>query len=221
MSEIYIPSKNKILIYSCLAISLAVLSYLFVDRPVATWTAYNSRVSDWHLLWQYPTHLEPFYYFISPWLVLYFIYELAKHGDQALVRKESRIVFLMIFAMWLSLLISEELRIIFGRHWPTTWFHGNLSYINNNVYGFKWFQSGHEFKSFPSGHTTLICAFMMALYWQVKNIKLKVFALVNCFLVAMGLILMCYHFVSDVIIGGLLGSLCAYVVLFGYQCLKK
>ena len=198
-------------------IFLAIASYYFIDRPVAVWTYYHTRVHPLHAWWEYPTHLQPLFYFISPWLIIYLVFKSANPTKQ--ITQNDRILFLMVLALWLSLLICEEMRILFGRPWASTWFHGNLSYIQHGVYGFTWLQTAHEYKSFPSGHTTLTFAFMMSLWWQVSNKFLRLFAIICCILVPSGLILMCYHWVSDVIIGALVGTLSAYAILYSYRCL--
>jgi membrane-associated phospholipid phosphatase len=195
-------------------ILLAVFSYYCIDKAVASWTYYNTRDHQWHLIWQYATYLQPMYNIWAPWFIVYLAFRLA-FGN--CLKSWHGKVLIMIFSMWLALDITDQLRVVFGRYWASTWFHGNLSYIQDNAYGFTWFKSQHEFKSFPSGHTALIFGFMASLWWLIDNKKIKLFALANCLAVAIGLILMCYHFVSDVIIGALVGILCSYLILYVLQ----
>ncbi|MBP9721736.1 MAG: phosphatase PAP2 family protein [Gammaproteobacteria bacterium] len=217
MQKISLPNFHKFLIYSFLTIGLAVLSYYFLDRPVAQWTYNNTKFHDWHLIWQYATYLQPMYAYLAPWYVFYFVIQIGKGRNIQSIQSWQKILLVMIISMWFTLAVNDQLRVLFGRYWPDTWFHGNLSYIQHKFYGFTWFKMNHEFKSFPSGHTSLIFGFMMALLWQVDNFKVKLFAIANCILVGIGLILMCYHFVSDVIIGALVGTICAYTVLYGLK----
>lgn len=209
-----LPSYKNIILYSVFAISMGMLSYFFLDRQIAEWTFYHTREHSWHLLWQYATDLEPLYFALSPWFVLFLIFKIINEHK---IYEWEKVFFLMIVSMWLTLMLNEQLRFIFGRYWPATWFHNNLSYIQNSVYGFTWFKSQHEYRSFPSGHTSLMFGFMMTLWWQTDKVKIKLFAIINCLLVALGLILMCYHFMSDVIIGALVGTLSAYLILCGFQ----
>lgn len=209
-----LPKRNKVIIYSLVLIILAVVSYYFIDRPVTTWTFYNTRNHPWHFIWLYATYLQPLYYNLAPWFILYLI------SRQALgynIKSWHYIVVVMIMSMSLTIMLNEQLRFIFGRYWGATWFHGNLSYIENNVYGFTWFKTAHEFKSFPSGHTALTTGLMAALWLQVDNKKIRLFAISNVLAVGLGLILMCYHFVSDVLIGALVGSLSAYFIIYGLK----
>ncbi len=219
MTNIKLPSIYKMLAFVLINISLAIIAYYYIDRPVAVWAYNNSKIHPLHMFWEYPTHIQPLFYFLSPWIMFYLIRRAIKYPRQ--LNDNDTMLFLMVIALWLSLLLSEELRILFGRSWTSTWFHGNLSYIQHGVYGFTWLQTAHEYKSFPSGHTTLTFAFMMSLWWQTRNTWLRLFAIFSCIVVPLGLILMCYHWVSDVIIGVLVGSVSAYIVLYAYQNIQR
>lgn len=218
-----LPSLKKVLLAASIIIFLAIFSYYYIDRAVAEWTYVNTSKHRLHFIWLYATYLMPLYFVLSPWLVFYIIYRAVKNKP---ILWWHKVVIIMIFSMGVGLFFNEQLRYIFGRYWPATWFNGNLSWIEHKAYGFTWFKSKHDFKSFPSGHTALIFSFMMVLWWSLSNVSfnnirkktyLKFFAIFNSFAVAIGLILMCYHFVSDVLIGGLVGSLNAYFILYGIK----
>lgn len=216
--KVQLPSVERILTFSLVMIITSIVAYHYVDRSVAEWTYYNSRTSPLHFLWQYATYIQPIYYIISPWLTFYIMFSFVQRKPLAQWHK---IVLIMLFSMSITILCNEQLRVIFGRLWPSTWFHGNLSWISDRAYGFTWFKMQHEFKSFPSGHTSLMFGLMMPLYWLVPSFKMRLFALGNCFLVAVGLILMCYHFVSDVIAAALVGTVTAYLILYGLKCCNE
>jgi membrane-associated phospholipid phosphatase len=99
--------------------------------------------------------------------------------------------------------VKNQLKFVFGRTWPETWTHNNPSLIHDNVYGFHFFHGGAGYASFPSGHTTAICAFVSVLW--IAYPKFRPLYAVAVAAVAIGLLGANYHFLSDVIAGGFLG----------------
>ncbi len=207
----YLVNIKNILIYSLFVIFLSVLAYNFLDIPVAEWSFYNSRDHRYHVIWKYATYLQPLYYNISPWVFFYIALRICNNKP---IKTWHKIFILMVLSMAITLFFNEQLRFIFGRYWPATWYYNNLSWIHHKAYGFNWFESNHSFKSFPSGHTSLIFGFTMVLWWLRNDFKTRMFVVVNCLAVALGLILMCYHFVSDVLIGALVGTLVSYITVY-------
>lgn len=207
-----LPRPRNIIFYSIFIILLATISFNFLDKSVADWGYYNTRTSSYHYIWQYATYLQPLYWNASS---VYLVYFLVRVYFNKPIELQHKILLLMVISMAFTLIFNEQLRCIFGRYWPSTWFHGNLSWISHKAYGFTWFKLQHEYKSFPSGHTSMIFACMMVLWWLYPgNIKIKVFVVANCLAVAIGLILMCYHFLSDVLIGSLVGTLVSYFIIY-------
>jgi membrane-associated phospholipid phosphatase len=107
----------------------------------------------------------------------------------------------------ISVLVAEatknQLKYAFGRTWPETWINNNPSFIHNNVFGFFPFHGGTGWAAFPSGHTTLIFAFVSVL-WILYPRGRILYALAAA-AVSIGLIGANYHFLSDVIAGAFLG----------------
>lgn len=207
----HLPKIQSIVIYILAMILFSVISYNYLDIPVAKWGYYNTRTSEWHPLWLYGTYLQPLYFILSPWFVFYLI---ARVMLKKPILTWHKVVIIMIFSMSVTFYINEQIRYVFGRYWPSTWLHGNLSLIHHNAYGFTWFKAAKEFQSFPSGHTALIFGFITPVLWLGHNKKIKIFALANGLAVAIGLILMCFHFLSDIIVGALVGSVVAYFILY-------
>src|SRR5215468_3863859 len=111
----------------------------------------------------------------------------------------------------LSLIVADDFRIslgdVFGRYWPDTWTHDNPSLIGTGTYGFHPFQRGDDIGSFPSGHACRIFGF--AGVWMIAMPGTRVIAMIVCAPMLVSLVLMNYHFVSDVIAGSVLGALIA------------
>lgn len=214
LNDGHLPKIESVIIYTISMIILAILSYYYIDIPVANLSYYYTRISSVHLVWLYATYLQPLYFILSPWFIFYLIVRVILKKP---ILAWHKIALIMVFSMCLTFLINEQIRYIFGRYWPATWFHGNLSLINNNAYGFTWFKMQKEYQAFPSGHTALIFGAMMPLMWLTSDKKIKWFALFNGLAVGIGLILMCFHFVSDVLIGALVGVVVAYFILYSLK----
>lgn len=115
-----------------------------------------------------------------------------------------------LFVACVSLIVADEFRNslgeLFGRYWPTTWF-GNKSLIGTDTYGFHFFQSGDEEGSFPSGHAARIFGF--ATVWWIAMPRIRWLLVLVGAPMLVALILLNYHFVSDVIAGSFLGAIVA------------
>jgi len=99
---------------------------------------------------------------------------------------------------------KNQLKFIFGRTWPDTWTNNNPSLIHDGVYGFNPFHGGEAYASFPSGHTTVTCA-LVSVLWVLYPQFRAVYALAVLTVVA-GLLGANYHFLSDIIAGGFVGT---------------
>ena len=111
--------------------------------------------------------------------------------------------------------LKNELKWIFSRDWPLTWTHNNLSWISNHAYGFQWFQGkllqGNDVTgSFPSGHT----AVAFAAFLPIGLIYRRLLPLCIALAIFEGLcmVVMDYHFFSDIVAGGMVGATCTLIV---------
>jgi membrane-associated phospholipid phosphatase len=106
-------------------------------------------------------------------------------------------------AYFLAAGVKPVAKYAFGRTWPETWTHGNPSFIRDGAYGFTPFHGGAGWGAFPSGHETLVCAVAACLWVAAPRLR-PVYALAVV-LVGLGLLGADYHWLSDVLAGGLLG----------------
>lgn len=183
-----------------------VIAYLWVDKPVVFWV-FNHQINHIHLLKQItfiPVGLVVLAVLSYLWLIIRFYQE--KWG------LTEKTVFVMVNAIALTYFLKSVLKVIFGRYWPMTWIHHNPSLIRDGVYGFNWFHTGSIYGAFPSGHSALMAAGMMAL--SLSYPKGRWFFFLLWLIVAVGLVGMNYHFVSDVIGGGVLGVVLAYFTYY-------
>ncbi|MFT3882698.1 MAG: phosphatase PAP2 family protein [Gemmatales bacterium] len=99
----------------------------------------------------------------------------------------------------------ESLSYVFARYWPETWRDNNPSLISNGVFGFNFFHDGSAYGSFPSGHASRTLAVGTVIWIAWPRWRWAVILISFCLCVA--LVLMNYHFVSDVIGGSFIGSI--------------
>jgi membrane-associated phospholipid phosphatase len=180
-----------------LMIVAVALSYVWLDRPIAVYV---------HGEFQGVKAL-PWLTFIPECLAVLAVAIFIVMGWRvAIGRHLSRVesVFLVCgVSLTVAVAIKDQLKFAFGRTWPETWVNNNPSLIRNHVYGFNPFHGGLGYSSFPSGHTTAICAVMSVLWICYPKFR-AIYALLIA-AVAIGLIGADYHFLSDVIAGGFLG----------------
>jgi membrane-associated phospholipid phosphatase len=100
-----------------------------------------------------------------------------------------------------------SLKVLFGRTWPL---YHHPSLILDGAYGFNFLRTGSAFESFPSGHMASIAA-LLGVFWICYPRYRRLYA-VSLLSLAVALVVGDYHFLSDVLAGGLVGYLAS--VLF-------
>ena len=194
------------------AIAVAV-SFLWLDIPIATFahnaTAHTRLYSDLTLL---PEPLVPM------GLLALFALGLWALAGQPLSRP-LQVGLLCCVSLIITEAVKRELKYIFGRTWPETWIKGNPSLMHDGVYGFNFFHGGQGYASFPSGHTAAVCAVVSVLWICYPRFRVLYAAAVAA--VTIGLIGADYHFLSDVIAGGFVGTTIGWFALLLYGELTK
>ena len=192
---------------------LVVISVALIDRPVATWV--HAHLGDARFGWfreSYAGHtlsIGPFSLMASPAealkplaaLIFAALAIFASSGRGQGVRV--RVGLALCLSVFASAEINGLAKEIFGRTWPESLFGDNPSWVRDGVFGFFPFHDGLGWASFPSGHTTAITTVATILWVVWPRLKMAWSALVA--MVAAGLLLANYHFVSDIIAGVYLG----------------
>ncbi len=111
-------------------------------------------------------------------------------------------------ATLLASVLKTQLKYCFGRTWPETWIHGNPSWIAQGVFTFQPFHGGAGWASFPSGHMSVAAASMSVLFLSFPRFRWLWISVVV--LVAIGLLGADFHWLSDILAGGFLGTLCGW-----------
>jgi len=176
----------------------AVLAIFFVDRPLAAFS--YARFHQTRAPFVALTHLVD-------------ILEIAAVGGlvwgagmTAAGRRlgpNGLVVLRASLALFLAEGVNQLAKFTFGRTWPETWTCGNPSFIRDGAFGFAPFHGGAGWGAFPSGHETVVCAVAGCLW--VTAPRLRPLCAAAAVLVGVGLLGADYHWLSDVLAGGLLG----------------
>jgi len=176
-----------------LAITLAFLSYLFLDKTLAAYFSTNPQSIE--IIFSYITTLGLSQYYLIPSFLLFLIF-IKKNNA---ISKASLFIFLSVS---ISGILSIVIKMIFARYRPYMLFGGD------HLYGFSWFDYGYLVNSFPSGHTTT--AFSAFVGFCFLFPRYKILFLLLATLIAFSRVVLDVHYLSDVIMGALLGTLTTY-----------
>jgi membrane-associated phospholipid phosphatase len=185
------------------------IAYFFIDKPVAFWV-FNHHYNQIPLFKKVKfiaVLLVVITILVYGWLVVCF-----SQDQYRLMQKNA---LLMVNSIAMTYFLKSALKVFFGRYWPMTWIHHNRSLISDGVYGFNWLHVGSAYGAFPSGHSAVMAAGMVAL--SLSYPKAAWFFGLLWFLVAIGLVGTNYHFVGDVIGGATLGGFVAYCTRYTLQ----
>ncbi|MBX9580041.1 MAG: phosphatase PAP2 family protein [Gemmataceae bacterium] len=175
------------------------LCYFYVDRPVARFV-YDSQLPSIDLL-RWMTLPPPYLQSWAPAIITLVVVRRA-WGP---FRRWERVVLAAAVAVVLADQFRQSLSYLFGRDWPETWTHNNPSLIGTGAYGFHPFGGSQEYGSFPSGHTARTAAVAAAVWVGYRRWRWA--CVLATAAVIVGLIGMDYHFVGDVVGGGVVGGL--------------
>jgi membrane-associated phospholipid phosphatase len=186
-------------------VTLVALGYFFVDRPVAFYV-HRQQFADLHAL-KWLTYPPPV---LQAWAPAGLAALLVRRAWGPFSRWE-RVLLAACVSMIMADQFRQSLAYVFGRYWPETWIQDNPSLIRDGAYGFHPFHSGSAFDSFPSGHATRTLG-LAAVVW-IAYARWRWACVLASVAEAVALLGLNYHFVSDVIAGGFVGSIVgAYTV---------
>jgi membrane-associated phospholipid phosphatase len=183
----------------CVVVTLAAaaVAYEWLDRPIAFYARdHLEQYGVFALMTRLPEKGAPFA------AVLLFALGLRGLMHRTLSKPHAALLLCSV-SLIVATTVKNQLKYVFGRTWPETWVQNNPSLIRDHVFGFNPFHGGIGYESFPSGHTTAVCAVAAVLWFLYPRWRGLYAACV--LVVAVGLLGADYHFLSDVIAGGLLG----------------
>jgi len=188
------------LILVLIFLSAAALSYFLLDRPWSSFAFQHFHQS--RALFALPTFLIDWLQ-VAALLVLIWSAWIFSQGKR--LGALGLVALRAALALFLAVGVKELAKYAFGRTWPETWVCDNPSFIKSGVFGFSPFHGGAGWGSFPSGHETLVCAVAGCLW--ILAPQGRPLYIVAALAVALGLLGADYHWLSDVLAGGVLGWL--------------
>lgn len=186
---------QKIVYYVVLVFILAFFSYVYFDVTVATYF-YHLQNPIKELFSKYITKLGKSEWILIGSLLIYFFY---KKRNRAFAYQG-----LFIFSsIALSGIVVNLLKVIFSRYRPK-------AYFQDGSFGFDLFafKTKYVFNSFPSGHS--VTAMGLAIALALLFPRYKIAALAFGMIVASSRFIVTAHYLSDVLVGGLLGGIVSY-----------
>jgi membrane-associated phospholipid phosphatase len=199
------PAGRRLaILFGCVA--LVVLCVLFVDRAASTWS-FQHLHSRRPLFYPLTHIVDPLHFGPAIVLILAGIAWCAgwRPGSVSRVLLELCVTLIVAYA------VKEFVKYACGRTWPETWVANNPSWIKDGDFSFHPFHGKEGWASFPSGHTTMICAFATFLWQRARPLRWVGVGL--AVLVVIGLLGCDYHYVGDMLAGAFLGTASASAVI--------
>jgi membrane-associated phospholipid phosphatase len=188
------------------SICIIVVSVAWVDRPISYFV--NDAFGHYVIVGSFTGTPS----FFSPLATVVFLVFVARRSVLCAFGRLDAALILADFSIILAKLVVPPLKVVFGRTWPQ---YHTPSLIGDGTYAFKFFQSGPSFESFPSGHMASICALFVVFWlWYPAYWPIYTAAVVG---MAAGLVVGNYHFLSDVLAGGVVGSAAAISTVSIYE----
>jgi membrane-associated phospholipid phosphatase len=197
-SQAYGPLLRSSLIAISACAVAVIICYYFVDRPVALFVHDHgfAKIEEFRWLTEPPPLVQGW----SP-LVLVLLAVRRAWGPWKIWQHN-------LFVACISLIVADQFRQslgdLCGRYWPETWHNNNPSLIGTGAYGFHLFEVSDDTGSFPSGHAARIFGFF-SVFWLAMPRGRWLYAILAAPM-CVALVAMNYHFVGDVIAGGVLGG---------------
>jgi membrane-associated phospholipid phosphatase len=186
-----------------ICLPLIIFCYFYVDQPVAFYVAKHhvAKTPTLELLTEPPPLVQGWSPLVATLIVGAWAWITPRYWPRTLL------------VACLTLIVADQFRQslgdLSGRYWPETWHDNNPSLIGTGAYGFHPFQFGDDVGSFPSGHATRIAAFLGVFWIAYPQRSARTLCLFIGVPLALSLVAMNYHFVSDVIAGSFLGGIVA------------
>lgn len=114
----------------------------------------------------------------------------------------------LVVALSASGLLNMLIKWIAGRNRPVNLF-------NQGAFGFNFFEVGYELNSFPSGHAATV--FSLAAALSILFPRSGFLAFIPATAIALSRVVITSHYVSDVIAGAVVGTVCTLAVKYFFD----
>jgi membrane-associated phospholipid phosphatase len=195
---------KKIIILTIVTSLLIVCSYFYADKSIV-YFFYSLGTRKYH--WLYMVQQLPELLLMISALLLITAFILKNRNVQQRLRQ---FLFLVPVSIWIAAFVKSLLKYVCGRYWPETFENNNPSLLHDGMYGFHPFHAGVSYSSFPSGHAATIFAFATCI-WIIYT-RLRWVSVLVSLSVSLALLVLYYHFLSDLIAGAYIGILAGIFV---------
>ena len=183
------PDRKTPILALFLTILLCVAAWFFADIWLARYF-HRFRWASWMGIWDIITLAGQSEWYLVGGLAAFLVFRSRR-------RKLSLAGLFIFMTVALSGLAADLLKLLFGRARP-------LLLFDHGTYGFGWFRYVHEWTSFPSGHSATALSVAVAL-WLLQT-RFRLLFLAGGLLVAASRVVLCQHYLSDVLAGSMLGA---------------
>jgi membrane-associated phospholipid phosphatase len=196
-----LSTKKSIVLLAVIILLSAIFSYFYIDKALSLY--FHNLYTSNNYIWFHETfHLITKFGEAQYSLILLFLLFLFFRIKKPIFAHKMLYLF---GAVAISGILVDIIKIIAARLRPTM-------FLEHDLYGFVWFKLGSEFNSFPSGHSATAFALCIGLTLLYPRYKYP-FLLIGV-LIVMSRIILTFHYLSDTLIGALIGGLTA---LFLYR----
>ncbi len=126
-------------------------------------------------------------------------------------------------SVMVAFVLKNDLKWFFHRDWPFLWTADHANWYLNPAHGFHLMAGRFSLiddgiGAFPSGHSAVAFAFLTS-FMMILPRSRPLCLLAGCALSAL-MVLLCFHFLGDVLAGALVGVSCAFAVrkILGARC---
>lgn len=187
-------SLQKLLFSFFVTSAITVLLYLYADREIASYFYQMDGQNPVKMFFSYITRFGKSEWFLVPSLLLFLWF---KRKKELLYARQALYIFVTNVVAGIGVWF---LKVPFGRMRPKL-------YLQENLYGFEWFEVTAKYVSFPSGHT--ITAISSAVALSLLFPKWKYLILSTGVLIAFSRVVGTAHYLSDVVFASFLGTVVA------------
>ena len=183
--------QNKILLWtSLLVVIAAIISYFYFDLPVAIFF-YSLKNGFINKGFKIITKLGTGGWILIPSFLIFISF---RRNKKTLAQR----ALYLLSVVAISGIIVDIIKVIAGRFRPKVYFREGL-------YGFDFFHIDYQYLSFPSGHSSTALSAMVAfgIFWP----KFRIYFLFAGIVIALSRVIINSHYLSDVLIGSLIGVL--------------
>lgn len=177
----------------------AITSYVFFDLPIAIYI-HSLKNGSVNKVFKIITELGRSGWILIPSFLIFIIFRRKKE-------KFAQWALYLFCAVAISGIIVDIIKVIIGRFRPKIYFRDGL-------YGFDFFHIDYEYLSFPSGHSATALSAMIAfsIFWP----KFRIHFLFAGVVIALSRVVINSHYLSDVLIGSLIGALTSILLYHLY-----